>query len=189
MELYLSSTVRLWSCEPIILALPLNRWWSPPSPRLQPARELGEPDETDLGNALDYTRVRVCTVCRRRMMISVVEHHLLEELCICGKALQSYLLLSPTLSACFSVAVCHPLPLFLIASVPFIRGGLWETACLYCARDAAHQFGSCHPAAQSIRHWQRAAVQLPFCELLTLHPWGGWDMFTHCERNCTLHFN
>lgn len=55
--------------------------------------------------------------------------------------------------------LCLLLPLFLS-----LRGGLWETACLYCARDAAHQFGPCHPAAQSIRHRQRAAVQLPFCE-------------------------
>lgn len=59
MELYLSLTVRLWSCEPIILALPLNRWWSRPSPRLQPVRGQGELDATDLGNAFDCTRVCV----------------------------------------------------------------------------------------------------------------------------------
>ena len=57
MALYLSSTVRLWSCGPIILALPLNRWWLLPSPRLQPARGLGELGETDLGNASGCTRV------------------------------------------------------------------------------------------------------------------------------------
>lgn len=82
----------------------------------------------------------------------------------------------------------HPLLICLIASVVLTRGGLWETACFYCARDAAHQFGSCHPAAQSIRHRQRAAVQLLICEWLTLHPQDGYDdVFSHLERNCTFH--
>ncbi len=156
MELYLSLTVRLWSCAPIILTLPLSLWWSPPSPRLQPARGLEEPDESGQGSASDCTQV--CASLQEEE-----ERDQCGRILDCRKVLQSCPPAS-TLSACLSVALCHSLPVFLIASAPSIRGGLWKTACHHCARDAAHQFGSGHPAAQSIRHWQRAAVQLPFCE-------------------------
>lgn len=170
MELYLSLTVRLWSCEPIILALPLNRWWSRPSPRLQPVRGRGELDATDLGNAFDCTRVCVnlqsYDTRNERIFIYIFVH---------------YNSLSLSFLVCMS-----PCPLYRCCS--FVRGGLWETAGFHCARDAALQFGPCHPAAQSVGHWQRAAVQLSLCEWLALNPQSSCDVFTHCERNRSLYF-
>lgn len=104
MELYLSLTVRLWSCEPIILALPLNRWWSRPSPRLQPVRGRGELDATDLGNAFDCTRVCVnlqpYDTCNEDIFIYSFVHYN-----------------SLSLSFLFCMSPC-PLPVHFVAAVP-----------------------------------------------------------------------
>lgn len=69
MELYLLSTVRLSSCEPIIHELPSNRWWSLPSPRPQPAKEPGELEETDRGSASDFTQVCVRQIRQCNMRV------------------------------------------------------------------------------------------------------------------------
>lgn len=55
-------------------------------------------------------------------------------------------------------------PALFLTRCRLLRGRLREASGKHCARDAAQQFGSSYPPAQSSGHRQRTALQLLVCE-------------------------